>query len=236
MTSRLQKIGRFLSRMMMPNISAFIAWGIITTLFSKEGWLPNPIFEPLIGTLMFYALPSLVAYAGGKTIYNSRGGIIAVISTMGIIAATDSPMFVGAMLMGPFSAWCLKRADAFLKEHTLIGFEMLTMNFSAGFMGSLLILTGYLVAGPILMAFNTLFSFGVNYVVDRGMLFLAALFIEPGKILFLNNAINHGLLTPLGFQETLSKGYAVFFLLEHDRIRWLQALVAERMPRGRMQS
>ncbi|MEZ5089394.1 MAG: hypothetical protein R2719_06495 [Micropruina sp.] len=38
--------------------------------------------------------------------------------------------------------------------------------------------------------------------------------IEPAKILFLNNAINHGILTPLGLAEAAESGKSILFLLE----------------------
>jgi PTS system mannitol-specific IIC component len=37
-----QKFGTFLSGMIMPNIGAFIAWGLITALFIEKGWIPVP--------------------------------------------------------------------------------------------------------------------------------------------------------------------------------------------------
>ncbi|MBS7525559.1 PTS mannitol transporter subunit IICBA [Fusibacter paucivorans] len=214
MTSKLQRIGRFLSRMVMPNISAFIAWGIITTLFNPDGWFPSTAMNMLVVPLMIYALPSLVAYAGGQHIYGHKGGIIAVVGTMGVIIGTQTPMFVGAMIMGPISAYLLKRVDGMLKRHTPIGFEMLMSNFTAGVLGTIMIILGYVMIGPIIGHLNALFKLGVDFAVSRSLLFLAAIFIEPGKVLFLNNAINHGILTPLGLQQSLAKGDAIFFLLE----------------------
>src|SRR6185295_6799704 len=41
-----QKFGTFLSNMVLPNIGAFIAWGLITALFIEAGWLPG-IFHGL---------------------------------------------------------------------------------------------------------------------------------------------------------------------------------------------
>jgi PTS system mannitol-specific IIC component len=200
--------------MVMPNISAFIAWGIITTLFNPDGWFPNTTMNMLVAPLMIYALPSLVAYAGGQHIYGHKGGIIAVVSTMGVIIGTQTPMFAGAMIMGPISAYLLKRVDGMLKRYTPIGFEMLMSNFSAGILGTVMIILGYLMIGPIIGYLNALFKLGVDFAVSRSLLFLAAVFIEPGKVLFLNNAINHGILTPLGLQQSLAKGDAIFFLLE----------------------
>jgi PTS system mannitol-specific IIC component len=200
--------------MVMPNISAFIAWGIITTLFNPDGWHPNAAMGALIEPLMIYALPSLVAYAGGQHIYGHKGGLIAVVGTMGVIIGTETPMFIGAMIMGPLSAYLLKRVDRILKRFTPIGFEMLMSNFSAGVLGAIMIMLGFVMIGPVIDYLNNLFRLGVDFAVSRSLLFLAAIFIEPGKVLFLNNAINHGILTPLGLQQTLARGHAIFFLLE----------------------
>lgn len=211
---RLQKSGRFLSRMVMPNISAFIAWGILTTLFHSDGWLPNAELEQIIGPMIFYALPLLIAYTGGKNIGGTRGGVIGVIGTFGLIAGADIPMFIGAMIMGPLSAWLLNRFDQFSKDRIPAGFEMLVTNFSAGIIGVALTLVSFKAVGPLIVLLNELLKSGVAFVLDRGLLFMSAIFIEPGKILFLNNAINHGILGPLGIEDALAHGSSIFFLLE----------------------
>ena len=64
-----QKFGTFLSNMVMPNIGAFVAWGIITTLFIPTGWLPNEYFAKLVGPMITYLLPLLLGYTGGRLVY-----------------------------------------------------------------------------------------------------------------------------------------------------------------------
>ncbi|GAB6108045.1 PTS mannitol transporter subunit IICBA [Fusibacter bizertensis] len=214
MMEKIQNLGRFLSRMVMPNISAFIAWGILTTIFHSDGWFPNSELEQLIGPIIIYAIPLLIAYSGGKAIYGTRGGVIGVIGTMGLIAGSDIPMFIGAMLMGPLGAYILKKMDLAIKDHIPTGFEMLVTNFSAGFLGVLLTIVAYKAVGPLIAILNEVLKSGVTLVLDRSLLFLASIFIEPGKVLFLNNAINHGVLSPLGIQDALANGSSIFFLLE----------------------
>ena len=55
---------------------------------------------------------------------------------------------------------------------------------------------------------------------------LASVIIEPAKILFLNNAINHGVLTPLGVQQVADKGKSILFLLEANPGPGLGVLLA----------
>ncbi len=226
MMDRLQHIGRFLSRMVMPNISAFIAWGILTAVFNQDGWFPNPEYEVIIKPFIFYALPILVAFTGGKVIDGTRGGVIGVIGTMGLIAGSNIPMFIGAMIMGPFSAWVLKKLDHAIKRYIPTGFEMLITNFSAGILGTLLAILAYEAIGPLILFLNTIIETGVTFILDKGVLFLVSLFIEPGKVLFLNNAINHGILGPLGIQDALINGESIFFLLETNPGPGLGVLLA----------
>ncbi len=223
---KLQQVGRFLSRMVMPNISAFIAWGILTAVFNPDGWLPNSNYEVIIKPFILYALPILIAFSGGKAIDGTRGGVIGVIGTMGLIAGADIPMFIGAMIMGPLSAWVLKKLDHAIKQYIPTGFEMLITNFSAGILGTLLAIFAYEAIGPLILFLNTIIETGVTYVLDRGILFLVSIFIEPGKILFLNNAINHGILGPLGIQDALINGDSIFFLLETNPGPGLGVLLA----------
>ncbi|WP_172195716.1 PTS mannitol transporter subunit IICBA [Saccharibacillus qingshengii] len=210
-----QKFGRFLSAMVMPNIGAFIAWGLITALFIPTGWWPNENLGSLVGPMITYLLPLLIAYSGGKMIADHRGGVLGAIAVMGvIIGAPDTPMFLGAMAMGPLAGWVIKQFDRALEGKIPAGFEMLVNNFSAGIIGAALAVGGYYGVGPLFDAFTSVLETGVQQIVDWGLLPLVSIFVEPGKILFLNNAINHGIFTPLGTDQALEAGKSIFFLLE----------------------
>lgn len=214
MKEKVQVFGRFLSGMVMPNIGAFIAWGLITALFIQTGWAPNEKFVQLVDPMSHMLLPLLIAYTGGEAVAGKRGGVIGAIATMGVIVGTDIPMFIGAMIMGPFSAWVIKKFDKAIAGHIPAGFEMLVNNFSLGILGALLALLAMTVISPLVVALNTVMSAGVKLFVDHHLLPLASLFIEPAKVLFLNNAINHGILSPMGIQQVQEAGKSVFFLLE----------------------
>lgn len=209
-----QGFGRFLSSMVMPNIGAFIAWGLITALFIPTGWLPNANLSKMVGPMITYMLPLLIAYTGGKIVADHRGGVLGVIAAMGVIVGTDIPMFIGAMIMGPLGGWVIKRFDSAVHHRIPPGFEMLVNNFSAGIIGMLLAIFGFFAIGPVVQAFSSIVGSGVQALVNAKLLPLVSLFIEPGKILFLNNAINHGILTPLGTEQSKQLGKSVYFLLE----------------------
>lgn len=223
---RVQAFGRFLSAMVMPNIGAFIAWGLITALFIPTGWLPNEKLAKLVGPMITYLLPLLIAYTGGKVVHDHRGGVLGAIAAMGVIVGTDIPMFIGAMIMGPLGGWVIKQFDRAVGPRIPAGFEMLVNNFSAGIIGTLLALLGFYAIGPVVTGFSNLVSGGVQALVDAHLLPLVSLFIEPGKILFLNNAINHGILTPLGTQQSQELGKSVYFLLEANPGPGLGVLLA----------
>ncbi|MBT2597428.1 PTS mannitol transporter subunit IICBA [Arthrobacter sp. ISL-72] len=221
-----QKFGTFLSGMIMPNIGAFIAWGLITALFIKTGWLPIPELGGfgtnaagtanvgLVGPMITYLLPLLIAYTGGRMVYDVRGGVVGAIGTMGVIVGAGIPMFIGAMIMGPLGGWTMKKLDAIWHGKIRPGFEMLVNNFSAGIWGALLALLGFYGISPVVTAFSTAAGNFVQFLVRNGLLPLTSIFIEPAKVLFLNNAINHGVLTPLGIQQSLEQGKSILFLLE----------------------
>ena len=216
MKEKVQVFGRFLSSMVMPNIGAFIAWGLIAALFIKTGWLPNEQLAQLVDPMSQYLLPLLIAYTGGKLTGGSRGGVMAAIATMGVVVATDVPMFLGAMIMGPFAGWVIKKFDALVEGHIKAGFEMLINNFSVGILGGVLAILSYYVFAPAMLAATGAMAAGVQFFVNHSILPLASLFIEPAKVLFLNNAINHGILTPLGLQQVQEAGKSIFFLMESN--------------------
>ncbi len=211
-----QAFGSFLSSMIMPNIAAFIAWGLITALFIEDGFLPNESIAGMVDPMITYLLPLLIAFSGGRLVHDMRGGVVGATATMGIIAAADSPMLLGAMIMGPLSGYLMKKVDAFLVPRTKQGLEMLVNNFSAGILAFLLALAGMFGLGPLVLGLTVLLGQGVDMIIGWGALPLVSIFIEPAKVLFLNNAINHGVLTPLATIEASEFGRSILFTLESN--------------------
>ncbi|MFM0785904.1 PTS mannitol-specific transporter subunit IIBC [Streptococcus suis] len=211
---RLQKLGTTLSNMVMPNIGAFIAWGVLTSLFIPTGWLPNETFATIVGPMITYLLPLLIGYTGGYNVYGQRGGVMGAILTMGVIAGSSVPMFIGAMVVGPLGAMAIKKFDEKVQPKIRPGFEMLVNNFSAGLIGFTLMLVAFKVVGPFVESMTGAIGNGVQAIVDMKLLPIANIIIEPAKILFLNNALNHGIFTPLGTEQVLEAGKSVLFLLE----------------------
>ena len=216
MRDKIQNFGRALSAMVMPNIGAFIAWGLITALFIPTGWFPNEHLAKLVSPMLTYMLPLLIGYTAGHNVAGVRGGVIGAIATAGVIVGTDVPMFIGAMIMGPLAAWVIKKFDKAIDGKVRAGFEMLVNNFSLGIIGMLLAIVGYLSIGGAISWITELFESGVVYLKDHNMLPLVSIFIEPAKVMFLNNAINHGILTPLGTVQVKELGESIIFFLESN--------------------
>ncbi|EKO3379863.1 PTS mannitol transporter subunit IICBA [Vibrio fluvialis] len=226
---KVQNFGRFLSNMVMPNIGAFIAWGFITALFIPTGWVPNETLASMVGPMITYLLPLLIGYTGGKMVGGDRGAVVGAITTMGVIVGTDIPMFMGAMIAGPLGGLAIKKFDAAIHGKVKSGFEMLVNNFSAGIIGMICAIIAYLVIGPAVKTLSTALAAGVNVLVDTGVLPLTSIFVEPAKILFLNNAINHGIFSPLGIQQSEEMGKSIFFLIEANPGPGLGLLLAYMM-------
>jgi mannitol PTS system EIICBA or EIICB component len=211
---KVQNFGRFLSNMVMPNIGAFIAWGFITALFIPTGWWPNETLASMVGPMITYLLPLLIGYTGGKMVGGDRGAVVGAITTMGVIVGTDIPMFMGAMIVGPLGGIAIKKFDEAVHGKVKSGFEMLVNNFSAGIIGMICAIIAFIVIGPAVKVLSSGLAAGVNVMVEAGALPLASIFVEPAKILFLNNAINHGIFSPLGIQQSEEIGRSIFFLIE----------------------
>lgn len=210
----IQKFGNFLSSMVLPNIGAFIAWGLITALFIPTGWAPNAKLATLVTPMVTYLLPLLIGYTGGKIVHDHRGGVVGAIATMGVIVGSDIPMFLGAMIMGPLGGYVIKKFDKMIEGKIKAGFEMLINNFSAGILGGILAILSFLVVGPAVDVVTGWLVKGVDWMIHLGILPLTSIFIEPAKVLFLNNAINHGVLSPIGLEQAKEHGRSVLFLLE----------------------
>ena len=214
MKQKLQSFGRFLSGMVMPNIGAFIAWGLLTALFIDTGWLPNKELSKMVSPMLTYVLPILIAYQGGKMVGGPRGAVMGAIATVGVICGSEYTMLMGAMLMGPFAGWVIKMFDKAVEGKIKPGFEMLVNNFSVGIIGLLLAIGGYYGIGPLMTAILKVLSAGVQFLVDHAILPLISVFVEPAKVLFLNNAINHGIFTPLGAEQVQEAGKSIFYMIE----------------------
>ncbi len=215
MKSKIQSFGRFLSAMVMPNIGAFIAWGLITALFIDTGWMPNKQLSTMVGPFLSYVLPLLIAYQGGKLVAGDRGAVMGAIACIGVIMGEPQyTMLMGAMIVGPLGGWIIKKFDKAVDGHIKPGFEMLVNNFSIGILGMLLAIVGFFLIGPFMGAILAFLNGGVNILVQHGLLPLVSIFVEPAKVLFLNNAINHGIFTPLGGEQVQSLGKSIFFMIE----------------------
>lgn len=212
--ARVQRFGGHLAGMVMPCIGAFIAWGLIAALFTDGGWVPNESLARLIDPMVLTLLPVLIGYTGGRLVHGNRGAIVGAVATMGVVVGADTPMFLGAMIAGPLAAYILKYIDHLAKRWTRPGFEMLVENFTAGITGAAMALLSMLAIRPVVATLTTAAGDAVGFLVSAKLLPLVSILVEPAKVLFLNNAINHGVLSPLGVDQAADMGKSALFLIE----------------------
>ncbi|WP_146903545.1 PTS mannitol transporter subunit IICB [Cellulomonas aerilata] len=243
---RLQRFGAFLTGMIMPNLPAFVAWGLITSLFISLGWTPNAViggfgnadvgswqgaatqlveaedgttfrqYLGLVGPMITYLLPLLIANAGGRIVYGERGGVVASIATVGIIVGSTIPMFLGAMIVGPLAAWIMKKVDAIWHGKIRPGFEMLVNMYSAGIVGGTLAVAALFGIAPLVTQISNVLGAVVEWLAANSLLPLLSVIVEPAKVLFLNNAVGNGILVPLGVQQVTESGKSLLFLVESN--------------------
>ena len=223
---KIQKFGRYLSNMVQPNIGAFIAWGLITAFFIPTGWFPNEALAKLVSPMLTYLLPILIAYSGGNMVYGHRGGVVGSIMAAGVIVGSNIPMFLGAMITGPLGAFLIKKLDKIISPKIPMGFEMLINNFSAGILGMILAIISLYLIGPAVEMISNALSNGVKILVDLKLLPLVSIIVEPAKVFFLNNAINHGVFSPIGIQQVTEAGKSIFFTIETNPGPGLGVLLA----------
>lgn len=223
---KIQKFGRYLSNMVQPNIGAFIAWGLITAFFIPTGWFPNETLAKLVSPMLTYLLPILIAYSGGNMVYGHRGGVVGSIMAAGVIVGSNIPMFLGAMITGPLGAFLIKKLDEIISPKIPTGFEMLINNFSAGILGMILAIISLYLIGPAVEMISNALSNGVKILVDLKLLPLVSIIVEPAKVFFLNNAINHGVFSPIGIQQVTEAGKSIFFTIETNPGPGLGVLLA----------
>lgn len=227
MKSKIQSFGKFLSAMVMPNIGALIAFGFLAALFIDTGWIPNEGFNSLVSPMLTYLIPILIASTGGRMIGGDRGRVVGAIAVIGaIMSNTSITMLMAAMVMGPLAGLCIKKFDQLMEGRMPAGFEMLINNFSAGIIGMILAMLGYIAIGPLMSGILAVLSAGVSILVENSLLPLVSIFIEPAKVLFLNNAINHGIFTPLATEQAAEFGKSIMYMLEPNPGPGLGVLLA----------
>ena len=219
--AKIQKFGSLLSAMVMPNIGVFIGWGLLTALFIDTGWCPNAYLNQLVSPILTYLLPCLIGYTAGSNIYGRRGGVIGAFATMGAVVGADVTMLVAGMILGPIAAICIRKFDKAVEGKVKPGLEMLVDNFSLGIIGFIICIIGFVGVAPIMTAIQNVLTAGVQYLTNHNLLPLTELFVQPAEILFLNNAINHGIMTPLGLQQAAETGKSVLFLVEASGAAWV---------------
>lgn len=225
--NKVQQFGKFLSAMVMPNIGALIAFGFLAALFIDTGWIPNKNFSSMVSPMLTYLIPVLIAATGGKMVGGDRGRVVAAIAVIGaIMSNTEITMLMAAMLVGPLSGFCIKKFDELMEGHMPAGFEMLINNFSVGIFGLVLALLSYIAIGPLMSGILAVLTAGVNVLVNHGLLPLVSIFIEPAKVLFLNNAINHGVFTPIATGQAEELGKSIMYMLEANPGPGLGVLLA----------
>jgi PTS system mannitol-specific IIC component len=212
-----QRFGSFLSNMVLPNIAAFIAFGIITALFIPDGFTPNATLVQLVDPLLKIVIPLLIAFTGGRMIYDHRGGVVGAVAALGVIIGGGYPenvMILGAMIAGPLAAWLLKQIERLWRGKVRAGFEMLVDNFSAGIFAFGAAIGAFFGLTWVVQRITEGLGAAVGFLAENGLLPLMSIIVEPAKVLFLNNAINHGVFTPLGAEQVDEVGKSIFYLVE----------------------
>ncbi|MDD4369958.1 MAG: PTS mannitol transporter subunit IICB [Anaerostipes sp.] len=226
MKAKVQKFGGFLSGMVMPNIGALIAWGIITALFIPTGYFPNEKMNELVGPTLKFLVPLLFGYTGGYNVYGRRGAVAGSLATIGVIIGSESTMMIGGMVMGPLGAWIIKKVDKMFEGHVKPGLEMLVDNFSMGIVGALMMIAGFMVITPLFAAITGFLTVCVNFAIANNILPFTPIFVVPGQVLFLNNAINHGIFTPLAIEQAAETGKSILYLVEANGGNWAGLVLA----------
>ena len=220
-----RRVGHYLSGMIMPNVSVFITWGIITTLIQ---YLRGPLqssFLEMDRLMIQFLFPVLIAYTGGRLIEN-RAGVVAAVAVIGMLTESEDPQILGAMVIGPLIGWIVFLFDKYVLPKVKPGYEMLVRNFSAGILGMLFGYLSLVFIGPIIAGITNQIGFFVGWLIQRNLLLFTNLFIEPLKVLFLNNTLNHGILTPLGIEQAGDAGTSILFLIETNPGPGLGVLLA----------
>lgn len=231
MKKALHRFGRFYSKIMVQIIGVFIFAGLLSVVFGDYGWLPNKDMYAISQFVYSYLVPLLVAYLAGNQVgkrqdeekekrdisaTKNAGGVMAALAVTGLLLAEKDCALIGAMILGPFCGYLWRWGLELWTEKVMPGLEMLTRNLLVAGAATLLATLSYYFLAPAMMAVVKVFMTGINWLVERNLLCFVSAVIEPAKVFFLNNCINHGILLPLAVQQTEAVGSSIFYLLESN--------------------
>lgn len=211
---KIHNVGRFYTKIIMKHIGIFIFVGMLFVVFHDHGWLPNGDIYAISQLVYIVILPALIAYEGGRLISGENGGILAVLVMSGMLVSESSAGILGAMIAGPFAGFLWKYEQKFLEEKAGSSMQMLAKNLALGITGAVLAVFVYYLVTPVFYLVTEAFCRGVDLLVSCRMIALAGAIIEPAKVFFLNNIVNHAVLVPLGMEQVQEVGHSVLFLLE----------------------
>lgn len=213
---KIQRVGKFYTRIIMRNIGIFIFIGLLSVIFHEQGWLPNKNIYAISQLAYQMILPFMIAYEGGQMLGGTAGGIQAVLAVSGVLVANPSVGFFCGMLMGPLAGWLWKWEERWVIGKWGASMQMLVKNLCMGLTGGVLALLGFYLLSPLLSAAARGISYGVNILVEHRMLGALNVVIEPAKVFFLNNMMEHSVLVPLGMTQAQQTGSSILFLLESN--------------------
>ena len=231
MRNTIHKFGKFYSSIMINMIGIFIFTGVLSVVFGDHGWWPNADIYAISAFVYSYVIPILIAYTAGNQIgtvheatdpdrrttgVHHAGGAIAVLAVSGMILADKNSAILGAMILGPVCGYVWKHLLEPWTRKVVPGLEMLTRNLAAAVTGMGFALVAYIGLAPFIHALTQVLMMGVNALWERNLVCLVSLVIEPCKVFFLNNCINHGILLPLAIQQAGETGTSILFLLESN--------------------
>lgn len=224
MKKLLHRFGKFYTKVIINFIGIFIFVGILSVVFGDYGWLPNEDIYAISQFVYKVVIPIMIAYAAGNQAghlgecagskHLQIGGAIAVMATSGMILADDEIGILGAMILGPLSGMLWKYMLEPKVEKVKTGMEMLVRNVTAAFAGSIMTLIAFYLIAPVISAGENILLSGIDYLIEHKLIWLVSFVIEPAKVFFLNNSINHGILIPIGMQQAEQMGESILFLLE----------------------
>ena len=210
----IERVGKFYSSIILKSIGLFITYGILSIFFSTGGWFAFLGLETVVEQFYSMVIPLLIAYMAGERVGGVAGGLTAAITCVGFFRAEGNSHMLGVLFVAPVVGIVTKKGLEKIKTYTAAGFEMLFSNLFIGIGGGLLFLITYYWVNPILEQIQTILTWILDQLFRYNFIPFMGIFIESGKVMFLNNTINHGLLVPLGIEQVQQIGSSILFLLE----------------------
>ncbi|MDW2800210.1 protein-N(pi)-phosphohistidine--sugar phosphotransferase [Clostridium boliviensis] len=207
-----RRVLKYYSRVIAESIPLFVTAGLLSVF--SAGIFQNEHLYEMSKILSSLVIPVFMGYKAGTMCGGEVGGLAGTLAASVVVMAEPVSAMILSVTAGGVAGFLCKKGLDRIKNWIPSGFEMLFSNLYLASLGLLAGGAAYVLLIPEAEWMLGFLGNGLSLMIDRGIIPFISFVVEPLKIIFFNNWINHGIFLPLGLEQLKTQGSSILFLLE----------------------